>query len=279
MQNLNDIISRIELESDTRFIFGGDFNIIYDVKLDTDSGSPSLKLSSISKLESIKEYLNICDIFRVRFPDKRRFTYRSKNPLLRRRLDYLFISNEQDNVLSIDILPSVNTDHSAVYLKLEALDEMNRGPSSWKFNNSLINDTTFVNEMSGFIGKCKSYDLTQFTDPQLKWEFLKYKMRSFPITYSKNKARDRKAERLRLESKVNHLESTLTTDTCEELKKEYEESKAKLEQLYDYFTQGAITRSKCSWYEIGEKSTKYFLNLEKHRKSMTKIDKGWKRNH
>ena len=130
MQNLNDVISGIELESDTRFIFGGDFNIIYEVNLDADGGSPSLKLSSISKLESIKEYLNICDIFRVRSPDKRRFTYRSKNPLLQRRHDYLCISNE----LSIDILPSVNTDHSAVYLRLRALDEINRGPSSWKFN-------------------------------------------------------------------------------------------------------------------------------------------------
>ena len=96
-------------------------------------------------------------------------------------------------------------------------------------------------------------------------------MRSFSITYSKNKARDRKAERLGLESKVNHLESTFTTDTCK--KKEYEESKAKLEQLYDYFTQGAIIRSKCSWYEKGEKSAKYFLNLEKHRKSMNQVRK------
>ena len=57
------------------------------------------------------------------------------------------------------------------------------------------------------------------------------------------------------------------------MKKEYEESKAKLEQLYDYFTQGAIIRSKCSWYEKGEKSTKYFLNLEKHGKSMTQVRK------
>ena len=152
--------------------------------------------------------------------------------MLQRRLDYLFISNElQDNVPSIDILPSVNTDRSAVYLRLGALDEINRRPSSWKSNNSLFNDTTFVDDMSDFIEKCKSYDLTQLTDPRLKWEFLKYKMKSFSVTYSKNKARDRNSERLGLESKVNHLEFTLTTDTCEELKKEYEESKAKLEQL------------------------------------------------
>ena len=62
-------------------------------------------------------------------------------------------------MLSIDILPSVNTDHSAVYLKLGALDEMNRGPSSWKFNNSLINDTTFFDEMSDFIEKFETLHL------------------------------------------------------------------------------------------------------------------------
>ena len=32
-------------------------------------------------------------------------------------------------------------------------------------------------------------------------------MRSFSITYSENKARDRKAEHVSLENKVNHLES------------------------------------------------------------------------
>ena len=98
-------------------------------------------------------------------------------------------------------------------------------------------------------------------------------MRNFSITYSKNKARDRKAECLSLENKVNCFEPTLTTDTSEKSKKEYKESKAKLEQLYDYFTQSAIIRSKCSWYEKGEKSTKYRLNLEKHRKSMTQVRK------
>ena len=50
LQHLNEIIYGIELESDTRFIFGGDFNIIYDIKLDADGGSPSQILPSISKL-------------------------------------------------------------------------------------------------------------------------------------------------------------------------------------------------------------------------------------
>ena len=36
-----------------------------------------------------------------------------------------------------------------------------------------------------------------------------------------------------------------------------------MEQLHDRITQGIIIRSKCQWYQDGEKSSKFFLNLEK----------------
>ena len=36
-----------------------------------------------------------------------------------------------------------------------------------------------------------------------------------------------------------------------------------LESIYDHITEGIRIRSKCDWYEHGEKSTKFFLNLEK----------------
>ena len=43
----------------------------------------------------------------------------------------------------------------------------------------------------------------------------------------------------------------------------YLESKNELEQLHDRITQGIIIRSKYKWYQDGEKSSKFFLNLEK----------------
>ena len=41
--------------------------------------------------------------------------------------------------------------------------------------------------------------------------------------------------------------------------------KEELKSLYDYITDGIILHSSATWhmYEKGEKSTKYFLNLEK----------------
>ena len=33
--------------------------------------------------------------------------------------------------------------------------------------------------------------------------------------------------------------------------------------MYDHIAEGIRIRSKCEWYEHGEKSTKFFLNLQK----------------
>ena len=39
--------------------------------------------------------------------------------------------------------------------------------------------------------------------------------------------------------------------------------KDQLEGIYDDIAEGIKVRSKCQWYEEGEKSTNFFLNLEK----------------
>ena len=60
---------------------------------------------------------------------------------------------------------------------------------------------------------------------------------------------------------------------------EYITSKSKLDQLYEEKANGIRIRSKCDWYEYGEKSTKFFLNLEKIRareNKIRKILKNWK---
>ena len=44
-------------------------------------------------------------------------------------------------------------------------------------------------------------------------------------------------------------------------------------QLYDYITQGAIIRSRATWYEMGEKNNKYILNLENSNKGESSVRK------
>ena len=95
--------------------------LIFYIKLGSDGGKPTIFFNF--KGGVIKGKLDLCDIliFRVRNPTARKFTWRCKAPFTQRRLDF-FISDEfQDNVFSVDIKPSICSDHSALYLKEEGL--------------------------------------------------------------------------------------------------------------------------------------------------------------
>ena len=47
----------------------------------------------------------------------------------------------------MDIIPSIQADHSVLKLKITPINERTRGSSSWKFNNSLVHDSNFVEQM------------------------------------------------------------------------------------------------------------------------------------
>ena len=66
-------------------------------------------------LEDIYLEHDLLDIWRVRHPKEKRFTWRQKTPIIQRRLDFWLISDGlQDDVVSVDIKPSVKSNHSAI---------------------------------------------------------------------------------------------------------------------------------------------------------------------
>ena len=112
-------------------------------------------------------------------------------------------------------------------------------------------------------------DKENICNAQVKWEYLKYQIRKFTIDYSKKHAKQLRLERTQLEDKLKHFEKTITLDLNEN--EECNECKSKLEDIYQIKVDGIRTRIKCSWYEHGEKSSKFFLNLEKQRAIQSQI--------
>ena len=252
---------------------GGDFNLYFDKALETDGGNPKLKIKLLFKLLAMMQENDLCDIYRIRNQDEKRFTWRCRNPFLQRRLDYFFISDFlQDLVETADILPSVQSDHSTLKLKFSPINEQSRGPSSYKFNNSLTTDKCFVDSMKSSIPTFYE-ESRELKDPVMRWEFLKYKIRQFTINCSKEKVSERKARRISLEKTVKTLEISLSTNSNEKLLEEYYKYKNELESIYNFIAEGIVLRSKASWYEHGEKSSKYFLNLEKRNKAKSHLRK------
>ena len=70
-----------------------------------------------------------------------------------------------------------------------------------------------------------------------------------------------------LENKLKKLENN--TNYIENL--EYIDCRNKLDKIYEQKINGIRIRSKCDWYEYGEKSSKFFLNLEKTRSTQSTI--------
>ena len=176
-------------------IIGGDFNFIFDKNLDAYGGMPDLKLQSIAEITKIKNKFDLCDIYRIRNPQKKLYTYRKPNHRLLRRLDFFICSNSlRDNVLKTDVLASIDSDHSPVILKICDVDDNTRRPSFWKFPAMLAKDLEYVNKLKLLIRNTKN-SLAEASH-QFTWEFVKYKIREFTIEYSKNKAKLRKIRKM-----------------------------------------------------------------------------------
>ena len=101
----------------------------------------------------------------------------------------------------------------------------------------------------------------------MRWDYLKYQIRRYTQKYSKHKAREHKAERIRLEKQVQTLESKL--DMNPEQIRNYQQAKKALEKYYDHVTEGLIVRSKANWIEYGEMGKgviNTFLHLKNNEK-------------
>ena len=79
----------------------------------------------------------------------------------------------------------------------------------------------------------------------------------------------KRQQRANLENQLKELEKNLDEDNLSK----YNSIKNELDVIYDHITEGMRIRSKCNWYEHGEKSKHLFFNLEKQRGSQNTIKK------
>ena len=85
---------------------------------------------------------------------------------------------------------------------------------------------------------------------------MKHEIRKFTKSFSRNKDKSIREKKLNLEKKLKLLEGKLN---CNETKDEYNACKENLNVIYDEVANGIKIRSRCTWYELGEKLNKFFF--------------------
>ena len=106
LHDLRKLLEAIKDLYDKHIVLAGDFNFFFDTSLESYGGKPFLKKKSIAKLIELKEKFDLCDIWRIRNPKTKRFTFRQKHVsgLMQRHLDYFYISNSmQVSVKNTDV--------------------------------------------------------------------------------------------------------------------------------------------------------------------------------
>lgn len=257
-------LSNLEIEN---ILIGGDLNVYLDKDLDAtnisrEAENEGLESQYYSSLVEFMEEASLCDIWRIRNPKSRSYTFLRGNS--QSRIDYWLISEHlSEFVDKTAIKAGVHSDHNIVSISFKNKNNA-RGPGIWKFNNLMLQDESFIEAMEEFIVKFHGEEIPR--DPQLKWDFMKFRMREFSIKFAKDKAKEKRKFVSDLDIRLRTLQSLFNRGTINEnLQQEYNTTVRFIKEIETEKALGCIFRSKANWSQHGERCSKYFLGLEKRR--------------
>ena len=189
----------------------GDFNI----RLDEGDTEASRELQNILDSFSLK------DIWKEQHGDKLGFTWQRPNHKNQSRLDYIFMSNTflNSNVIQSSVDPGIHSDHSCVTLSMKSRVH-SRGPSIWRFNNSLLENNEFVDLVKAEIQKCnESSEMYQYEMGMgTRIELLFSNIRQISMKCGKNIAKQRRKDEYDYEKRITDFEKNLTQLNEQEFK-------------------------------------------------------------
>lgn len=267
-----ELFKNIDSRENTSMVLAGDFNTSLDMVMDLLNNSGN---NHVKKRQVILEYMqnkDLIDVWRVRNPESRIYTWRKpfSNDVVMSRLDFFLISQDlslQTN--KTDIKAKFISDHSRITLDLDFMDNK-RGKGVWKFNNLLLNDQEFVNNINTLIIQFK-YEVKnrECIHPLIQWESIKDLIADYSKRYSAEKAKLRNKLVESFENRILLLDQKLINTTDVQLKIKYQRDIRKTEEFllneYEKRVQAACFRSKAEYFLYGERNSKYFFNLEKYR--------------
>ena len=110
------------------------------------------------------------------------------------------------------------------------------------------------NIVTSFVWTIKNWleDFKEVNDKRVLWDLIKSKIRQRTIIYSKAKARKKREKVRQFEEGLRNCTTKCDNNHSKENLEELEYLQAEYDQLYDYITQGAIIRSRATWYELRE---------------------------
>ena len=239
---------------DAETILGGDQNLTMRDDLDrvncvsdqNDKGRIDIKyLAQVHDLE---------DIFRLRNPNKKKYTYFKENKAS--RIDFWLTSSSLNNQIEkVDTQYNPYSDHHGIKLTFRT-NETKVGKGLWKMNTANILTSEFKEQ---FTRMWEDWKMQKhfYEDITTWWDLGKIHIKNLAKNFSIEKSLNRSNRLEELEKEISFLQNNLTN------KEQLNELEIEYRKILADKAEGARVRSRLKWWEEGERSTKYFHGLEK----------------
>ena len=152
------------------------------------------------------------------------------------------------------------------------ITQRKRGKGYWKLNSSVLDEKPYDLCISNLIEETV-HEYQNILSPTQLWEFLKKRIKEESILYCIKRSKCKQSVIKNLERDMDELDEKLGVNNNDiSLIEKRKNIKQQLDAKYTENARGAQIRARAKWVEEGERSSKYFLNLEKKQQSMNVID-------
>lgn len=239
----------------------GDFNFVTNL-LDRNSN----QLNTIDRTASTpwNDFIENCglmDSYRITCPKRRIYTYKHTDNRSKSRLDRIYVDLEMSSKIEASNFEiSCFSDHKI--LKTRVGNNVERGPGSWVFNNTLLRDDVFVTKLRTELTYSDSIRHT-YDSKRDFWDYLQMNMQSVATIYSSEKAKKKRFEINNLHREVEYLENIPTNLLSDNNIQNLEELRKRLSVFEKEKIEGLKLRSKLPKHDFGEPKISYLSRLEK----------------
>ena len=164
--------------------------------------------------------------------------------------------------------PCPFSDHDSVNLSFQLSEINSHGPGVWCLNSSLLSDPVYLTAITTLISQYAKY-AESFPSQREGWDLFKQAMKERSEQFAMEKQKSPNFLCVSTNKLIREKQKVIDGDLT--APNRVRSLKSELNTLCKLAIEGNKTRSRAQWLEEGEKPTRYFCNLEKHRVSKNSL--------
>ena len=266
---------------EAKLILGGDFNLVLGSMDSLNRGSNAMEIASREMILQRNVLLNLTDVYRHQH-NSGGFTWARGNCMS--RLDMIFITKE---LINLGIESKIDwgfdsSDHAMVEVSFKIKNVIRKGKGLYRVNTCALDNPECLREVKNEV-RAQISTIPVSWNPHKKLDFLKVVIRSVLGQISGREGKKNLTEHDAISKQLNLLKATRerilsepNTNTSnrssvDDINRDIIELELELKRYLDARAKFLMLRSGAKWYEEGEKSNAYFLNLINSRSEQTFI--------